>query len=159
MARWKAFRDDIWLEPDESPGFVVRKTNIAVGNALRRRLSKYGLTLGQYYIMRALWINEGQSQRALSEAVGTTEPTTASVLRMLEKNGLIRRTRNQQDRRTINIFLTENGREMKRELLLMAIGVNEIATRGLSQHDIEEIKRLMRAMSANLLKDSENNPD
>ena len=159
MARWKALRDDIWLEPDESPGFVVRKTNIAVGNALRRRLSKYGLTLGQYYIMRALWINEGQSQRALSEAVGTTEPTTASVLRMLEKNGLIRRTRNQQDRRTINIFLTENGLEMKRELLLMAMGVNEIATRGLSQHDIEEIKRLMRAMSANLLKDSENNPD
>ncbi len=159
MARWKAFRDDIWLEPDESPGFVVRKTNIAVGNALRRRLSKYGLTLGQYYIMRALWINEGQSQRALSEAVGTTEPTTASVLRMLEKNGLIRRTRNQQDRRTINIFLTENGLEMKRELLLMAMGVNEIATQGLSQHDIEEIKRLMRAMSANLLKDSENNPD
>ena len=159
MARWKAFRDDIWLEPDESPGFVVRKTNIAVGNALRRRLSKYGLTLGQYYIMRALWINEGQSQRALSEAVGTTEPTTASVLRMLEKNGLIRRTRNQQDRRTINIFLTENGLEMKRELLLMAMGINEIATRGLSQHDIEEIKRLMRAMSANLLKDSENNPD
>ena len=159
MARWKAFRDDIWLEPDESPGFVVRKTNIAVGNALRRRLSKYGLTLGQYYIMRALWINEGQSQRALSEAVGTTEPTTASVLRMLEKNGLIRRTRNQQDRRTINIFLTENGLEMKRELLLMAMGVNEIATRGLSQHDIEEIKRLMQAMSANLLKDSENNSD
>mgnify|MGYP001317934366 FL=1 len=159
MARWKAFRDDIWLEPNESPGFVVRKTNIAVGNALRRRLSKYGLTLGQYYIMRALWINEGQSQRALSEAVGTTEPTTASVLRMLEKNGLIRRTRNQQDRRTINIFLTEKGLEMKRELLLMAMGVNEIATRGLSQHDIEEIKRLMRAMSANLLKDSENNPD
>ena len=48
---------------------------------------------------------------------------------------------------------------MKRELLLMAMGVNEIATRGLSEHDIEEIKRLMRAMSANLLKDSENNPD
>ena len=159
MARWKAFRDDIWLEPDESPGFVVRKTNIAVGNALRRRLSKYGLTLGQYYIMRALWINEGQSQRALSEAVGTTEPTTASVLRMLEKNGLIRRTRNQQDRRTINIFLTENGLEMKRELLLMAMGVNEIATRGLSQHDIEEMKRLMRAMSANLRADAENNRD
>ena len=159
MARWRAFRDDIWLEPNESPGFVVRKTNIAVGNALRRRLSKYGLTLGQYYIMRALWINEGQSQRALSGAVGTTEPTTASVLRMLEKNGLIRRARNQQDRRTINIFLTEKGLEMKRELLLMAMGVNEIATRGLSEHDIKEIKRLMRAMSANLRADAENNPD
>ena len=159
MARCKALSDDIWLEPNESPGFVVREANIAVGNALRRRLSKYGLTLGQYYIMRALWINEGQSQRALSKAVGTTEPTTASVLRMLEKNGLVRRTRNQQDRRTINIFPTEKGLEMKRELLLMAMGVNEIATRGLSQHDIEGIKRLMRAMSANLRADEENTPD
>ena len=44
MARWKAFRDDIWLSY-ESPGFVVRKTNIAVGNA-SEDASKYGLTLG-----------------------------------------------------------------------------------------------------------------
>jgi len=159
LADRKTPRDDIWLEPNESPGFVVRETNIAVGNALRRRLSKYGLTLGQYYIMRALWINEGQSQRALSIAVGTTEPTTASVLRILEKNGLVRRTRNQRDRRTINIFPTERGLEMKRELLLMAMGVNEIATRGLSQHDIEETKRLMRAMSENLRADEENISD
>ena len=50
--------DDIWLDPNESPGYLVRDTNIALGKALRRRLSEYGMTLGQYYFMRALWIEE-----------------------------------------------------------------------------------------------------
>jgi hypothetical protein len=53
----------IWLEPDESPGYLVRDTNLAVGKALRRRLSDYGMTLGQYYFMRALWIDPHQRNR------------------------------------------------------------------------------------------------
>ena len=147
--------DDIWLDPNESPGFLVRDTNIAVGKALRRRLSDYGMTLGQYYFVRALWIEEGLSQRELSRRVGTTEPTTASVLRLLEKNGLVRRQRNKKDRRTINIFLTPKGRNLKNELLRMAIGINEIATEGFTPEDMANIKRLMTAMKANLDRDEE----
>jgi DNA-binding MarR family transcriptional regulator len=145
--------EDIWLDPNESPGYLVRDTNIAVGKALRRRLADYGMTLGQYYFMRALWIEEGLSQRELSRRVGTTEPTTASVLRLLEKNGLVRRVRNRRDRRTINIFPTQKGRNLKNELLRMAISINEIATEGFSDKDIENIKRLMTAMKANLDRD------
>ena len=50
--------DDIWLDPNESPGYLLRDTNIAVGKALRRRLAAYNMTLGQYYFMRALWIED-----------------------------------------------------------------------------------------------------
>ena len=147
--------DDIWVDPNESPGYLVRDTNIAIGKALRRRLSEYGMTLGQYYFMRALWIKEGLSQRELSRRVGTTEPTTASVLRLLEKNGLVRRVRNRKDRRTINIFPTQKGRNLKNELLRTAIQINEIATDGFSPQDMENIKRLMTAMKANLDRDEE----
>ena len=145
--------DDIWLDPNESPGFIVRETNNAVGKVLRRRLAGYDMTLGQYYFMRALWIEEGLSQRELSNRVGTTEPTTASVLRLLEKNGLVKRVRNRKDRRTMNIFLTQKGKSLKNELLKMAIGVNELATRGFSKADMVEMKRLMRAMKDNLEED------
>jgi DNA-binding MarR family transcriptional regulator len=150
--------DDIWLDPNESPGYLVRDTNIAVGRALRRRLADYGMTLGQYYFMRALWIEEGLSQRELSRRVGTTEPTTASVLRLLEKNGLVRRVRNRKDRRTINISLTTKGRNLKNELLRMAIRINEIATEGFSRTDMENIKRLMTAMKTNLDRDEKSSP-
>ena len=106
--------------------------------------------------MRALWIEEGLSQRELSDRVGTTEPTTASVLRLLEKNGLVRRVRNRRDRRTINIFPTQKGRNLKNELLNMAIKINEIATSGFSTTEVETLKRLMREMKNNLDQDEEN---
>lgn len=146
---------EIWLDPQESPGYLLRDTNIAVGKALRRRLAEYRMTLGQYYFMRALWIEEGLSQRELSRRVGTTEPTTASVLRLLEKNGLVRRVRNRRDRRTINIFPTQKGRSLKNELLRMAININEIATAGLSQKDLADLKRLLTVMKANLDRDEQ----
>ncbi len=147
--------EEIWLEPEESPGYLVRDTNLAVGKALRRRLSDYGMTLGQYYFMRALWIEEGLSQRELSKRVGTTEPTTASVLRLLEKNGLVRRVRNRRDRRTMNIFPTSRGRNLKNGLLTMAISINDIATDGLSDEELQTLKRLLRAVKANLDRDEE----
>ena len=148
--------DEIWLDPNESPGYLVRGTNLSVGKALRRNLSNYGMTLGQYYFMRALWIEQGLSQRELSDRVGTTEPTTASVLRLLEKNGLVRRVRNRRDRRTINIFPTQKGRKLKNELLNMAIRINEIATSSFSTAEVETLKRLMREMKINLDQDEGN---
>jgi DNA-binding MarR family transcriptional regulator len=147
--------NDVWLDPELSPGYLVRDTHLAVGRALRRRLQDYGMTTGQYYFMRALWIEEGLSQRELSQRVGTTEPTTASALRLLERKGLVRRVRNRKDRRTINIFPTPKGRNLKNELLTMAIRINDIATDGLTPEDIEAIKRLMRAMKANLDRDEQ----
>jgi DNA-binding MarR family transcriptional regulator len=144
---------ETWLDPDNSIGYLVRDTNLAVGKALRRNLSPYGMTLGQYYFMRALWIEEGLSQRGLSRRVGTTEPTTASVLRLLEKNGLVRRVRNRKDRRTINIFLTKKGRDLKNELLTMAIHINEVAIGDIDKQDLETVKRLLRLLKSNLDQD------
>jgi DNA-binding MarR family transcriptional regulator len=144
---------DVWLDPQQSPGYLVRDTHLAVGRALRRRLQDYGMTTGQYYFMRALWIEEGLSQRELSQRVGTTEPTTASALRLLERKGLVRRVRNRKDRRTINLSPTPKGRNLKNELLTMAIRINDVATEGLTPDDLAAIKRLMQAMKANLDRD------
>ena len=146
---------EVWLDPEESAGYLVRDTNLAVGKALRRRLSEFGMTPGQYYFMRALWIEEGMSQRELSKRVGTTEPTTASVLRLLEKNGLVRRVRNRRDRRTMNIFPTAKGRNLRNQLLRIAIHINDIATEGFSEEEIQTVKRLMRTMKHNLDRDEE----
>jgi DNA-binding MarR family transcriptional regulator len=145
--------EDVWLDPQQSAGYLVRDMHLAVGRALRRRLQEYGMTTGQYYFMRALWIEEGLSQRELSQRVGTTEPTTASALRLLERKGLVRRVRNRKDRRTINIFPTPKGRNLKNELLTMATRINDIATEGLSEDEIEAAKRLLKAMKANLDRD------
>ena len=142
--------NDVWLDPATSAGYLLRDTHLAFAKALRRRLLPYDMTTGQYFFLRALWIEEGLSQRELSRRVGTTEPTTASAMRVLEKKGLVRRTRNAEDRRTINIFPTEEGRRLKNELLAHATDINDAAMAGISAAELDRVFALLRAMKDNL---------
>jgi len=113
--------DDTDLRPDNSAGYLVRDTHLLFAKALRTRLQSHQITPGQWYFLRALWDEEGLSQRELSRRVGTTEPTTVSALRLLARSGMIERVRNPKDRRTINIYLTDKARDMKSELMPVAI--------------------------------------
>ena len=118
--------------------------------ALRTRLQSHQITPGQWYFLRALWDEEGLSQRELSRRVGTTEPMTVSALRLLSRSGMIERIRNPKDRRTINIFLTEKARNMKCELMPVAIEVNDIATSGLSASEFIQLRELLQKVRDNL---------
>ena len=142
--------EDVWLDPDTSAGYIVRDTHLAFGKAMRERLQQFGMTTGQYYFLRSLWIEEGLSQRELSRRVGTTEPTTASALRLLEKKGLVSRQRNRQDRRTMNIFLTDEGRNLKNQPLTMAMDVNRTASAGLDRAEIGRAFGVLRRLRDNL---------
>jgi DNA-binding MarR family transcriptional regulator len=117
---------------------------------LRSRLRPHKVTPGQWIFLRALWREEGLSQRELSRRVHTTEPTTVSALRLLERNGLIRRVRNTNDRRTINIFLTPKGRALEDTLLPSVLELNRVATEGLSREEVEDAFRLLNTMQRNV---------
>ena len=95
------------------------------------------------------------SQRELSRRVGTTEPTTVSALRLLERNGLIRRQRNEKDRRTINIFLTETGSALKQDLLPYALEVNAVATAGLTPEEMTQLHGILSKIRDNLASEGE----
>ncbi len=137
--------------PDRSAGYLVRDTHLLFAKALRNRLQEHQITPGQWYFLRALWEEEGLSQRELSRRVGTTEPTTVSALRLLARNGMIERVRNPKDRRTINIFLTDKARAMKADLMPIAVDVNDIATAGLSEPEFEQLRALLGKIRSNLV--------
>lgn len=138
------------LKPENSAGYLVRDTHLLFARALRNRLQTHQITPGQWYFLRTLWDEEGLSQRELSRRVGTTEPTTVSALRLLARNGMIERVRNPKDRRTINIFLTDKARNMKTELMPVAVEVNDIATAGLSNEEFAQLRGLMQKIRENL---------
>ncbi len=135
---------------ENSVGYIVRSTHLMFAKYLRNRLQPHKVTPGQWFFLRALWEEEGLSQRELSRRVRTTEPTTVSALRLLERNGLIRRVRNAEDRRTINIHLTPKGRELKDVLLPGILELNRTATEGLTREEVREAFRLLGKMRDNV---------
>jgi MarR family transcriptional regulator, organic hydroperoxide resistance regulator len=143
--------EDVFELPFEtSIGYQVRMANRAIQRALQSRIEPYGVTPGMWYFLRALWEEDGLTQRELSQRVGTMEPTTLTAIATMEKAGFVTRRRNPDDRRRINIRLTDKGRRLRQQLLPLAIEVLDIATKGLSPRERDALLIMLRAIQANL---------
>ena len=107
---------DADLPFDESVGYQIRQTQRLVQRYLQQKIEPYGVTPGMWYFLRALWHQDGMTQRELSLVVGTMEPTTLTAIKSMERRGLVRRVKNADDRRKINIYLTRRGHALRRVL-------------------------------------------
>src|SRR5690348_15959821 len=117
-------------EAGESLGHLIRDTHRAFTRALQARIEPLGINIGMWFFLRALWNEEGISQRELSQRVRRMEPTAVAALRSMERRGLVTRRRDSADRRIVRVFLTEEGRTIKDRLMGHAAALNLVARRG-----------------------------
>jgi DNA-binding MarR family transcriptional regulator len=106
--------------------------------------------LGTWYFLRALWHEDGLTQRELSRRIGTREPTTMTAILAMERSGLVTRVRNEADRRKQNIYLTPKARQLKATLLPLAQDVVSTATSGFTAEEIELTLQVLGRIQANL---------
>jgi DNA-binding MarR family transcriptional regulator len=136
--------------PRLSSGYLVRDAHRAFQRLLERRIAAYGVSRGQWYFLRVLWITDGLSQRELSARVGMMEPTTVIALRSMERDGLIRRVRGDDDRRKVRVFLTAKAKRLRNELLDVARTITDEAEEGIAPRDLAAFRRIIARMTANL---------
>lgn len=152
VAKRRRDRDDarIDLPFEGSVGYQVRMTHRALQRYLQTKIEPHGVTLGMWYFLRALWAEDGLTQRELSRRIGLMEPTTLGAILGMEKIGLVKRVRNHDDRRKINIFLTKKGRALKGELLPLAKQVVSDAVSGFSAREVQLLLDLLKSIQRNL---------
>ena len=128
---------------DESIGYQIRTTHRAMQRFLQFKIAPNGITIGMWYFLRALWHEDGLTQRELSNRAGTMEPTTLSAILIMEKKGLVRRVRNRDDRRKWHIHLTPKGRALKSKLLPLAREVVDTAVQNLSRGEVTQLLKAL----------------
>ena len=143
------------LPPDESLGFQVRRCHRAFDRVLAAHLAPAGMSSGFWYFLRALWQENGATQRRLAQLNNVTEPTTVTLLAAMERLDLIRRDRNTKDRRKINVFLTPRGEALETDLMPTAARINEIAGEGVSPADLATCLGVLKRMSENLSRETQ----
>ena len=129
----------------------LRDVQRAISRLLASRIAAHGVSIGHWYFLLALWQEEGLTQRDLSARVGMMEPTTVTALSGMEKQGLVRRVRNAQDRRKVNVFLTDRARALRDVLLPTAHEVERSALEGFAAEDVANLRTLLRRVTDNLI--------
>jgi DNA-binding MarR family transcriptional regulator len=142
----------------ESVGYQIRATHRALQRFLQLKIEPYGVTPGIWYFLRALWHEDGLTQRELSRRVGTMEPTTMSAIVIMARKGLVRRVRSKTDRRKLHVHLTARGRKLRNQLIPLAKDVVATAVASLSAAErrqllagLAEIQRNLQATMTQLV--------
>ncbi len=81
-------------------------------NRTSRLLAELGLSVSQFGVLEALYHLGCLSQRDLAEKLLKSTANMTSVLKLMEKRGLIQRQRSELDNRYIDVDLTEEGRAL-----------------------------------------------
>lgn len=111
---------------DESIGFLICDTTRFIKRVLYARISEHGVRGGSWFFLRALWLEDGITQRALAQRLGLMEPSVLEMLRSMEQDGLVYRVRDTKDRRKVLVHLTDHAKRLERKLMPIASKVNEL---------------------------------
>lgn len=160
MTKRKAARQpaEYYRIPENSLGYLSRVTFRSFSRALERRTLEYNVSAGQWRFLRQLWREDGITQRELSARVGMREPTTVVALKGLEAANLVRREKSEVDRRKIYIYLTDHAKALEDILAPMNAEIHDLATKGLSDAEVETLQALLRRVIANLAEESQDTP-
>ncbi len=66
---------------------------------------------GQNRVLAALMMQDGTSQKDLAYLLGIRPQSLSEALAKLEESGMIERRHNEEDRRVVNVYLTDAGRD------------------------------------------------
>jgi MarR family transcriptional regulator, organic hydroperoxide resistance regulator len=136
--------------PEIGVGKLLRRAHMAFTRDFRERLAGHGFTFGEFIHLERLWEEDGLNQKELSRRVGIASASSTQIIEALEKNKLIKRERNANDRRSINVFLTAQGRAKKGELLSCAKEANRLARKGLSPEAVVNLFDTVQKIIENL---------
>lgn len=79
----------------------------------RPHLDKMGLTYPQYLVMLALWEHETVSVKKLGNLLWLDSGTLTPLLKRMEENELLTRSRSKTDERVVNISLSDKGKTLR----------------------------------------------
>jgi DNA-binding MarR family transcriptional regulator len=97
---------------DRSPIHLLHRAGQCVADLFAAEITEADLTPRQLAVLAAVASKEGVSQTALVDATGIDRSTLADVVRRLQRKGLLRRRRTQEDARAYAVKLTDEGRRV-----------------------------------------------
>jgi DNA-binding MarR family transcriptional regulator len=130
-------------------GKLLKAADSAFNYALRSKLAAHDITFSQFQHLQNLWRDDGINQTELSNRIGITIASSTSVLNALETKKLIRRVRNDADRRSATVFLTVAGADLEDALEPHAVDVNVQATKGMTETEVKTLHGLLGRVIAN----------
>lgn len=127
--------------------YLLVQLGFHVARGFSERLAPLGLEPRQFGMLTRLAANEGKSQQAIGELIGLNPTRMVFLVDELEKQGLVERRRNPDDRRSYALYLTDHGRAKLSEAQRVSIGHDREIGASLTATQRLELAALLRQVA------------
>lgn len=110
--------------PEEALGYLVNRAGRLMAQALARRLTPHGVSVGQWSVLLFLYQSDDRTQAELSRLVAIEPPTMVRTVDRMVRDGLVERRPHPKDARAVRIVLTEKARALRAPLLVASRAAN-----------------------------------
>ena len=110
-----------------------------------------GLSHGQPRILDYLFHNDGCVQRDFCKEYSLEASTVSNLLVTMEKDGLLRRERKPSTSRIVNVYITEDGRRVQKNLEPVYDELEQIAFQGFSEEEQALFLKFLEKITENML--------
>ncbi|WP_207000202.1 MarR family winged helix-turn-helix transcriptional regulator [Trinickia mobilis] len=127
----------------QSVGFMLTKARNLIVAEMDAALKELDITSQQMGILRAMQSGLATTPFELSKMLSIDTGLMTRMLDKLEAKGLLERSRSVDDRRVVNLVLTEKGEEVAAEIPKIAPEVLNARLRKFTKAEFEELGRLL----------------
>ncbi|MCB8818706.1 MarR family winged helix-turn-helix transcriptional regulator [Desulfosporosinus shakirovi] len=122
---------------------VMRKVHRYYENSF----SQYGITPAQFYVLSAVWENDGVKFKDLAKGLEMDGSTLTSILDRLERQDLLERRDDPEDRRSLLVFLTKKAKQSIVEITCLAEKLNQEIKGRFSEEEYAAFERVLEKLS------------
>lgn len=144
--------------PEESIGFLIRRVLAMVSQEVERQLEASDLTNAQWVPLLKLFMGRASTVAELARECHLDAGAMTRLLDRLEVKGLCRRVRSLEDRRVVNIELTDVGREAAKGIPVVLCQIQNAHLAGFSVEEFQALKGFLLRILDNAQAQSPSNP-
>ncbi|MHA2182852.1 MAG: MarR family winged helix-turn-helix transcriptional regulator [Promethearchaeota archaeon] len=112
----------------------------------RQVVKKDNLTPPQYSILTQLWESDGKQFKELASSCCCSPSTITGIVDTMEKNELVYRDNNPEDRRSLLVKLTDKGKQIEKNTPKIKIVLTNCCE-GFTPEDAEGLTQLLNKLS------------
>ena len=107
--------------PEQSVGFLIKRNFRFCTEALGPAFAAEGITFTQWHALISIYFRRATTGAELAQDLAHDKGATTRLIDALEQKGWVTRERDADDRRCVNLSLTQTGEEVARRARLRVI--------------------------------------
>ena len=137
------YRPESWKRED-SVGYLMGRIMAIIKEAVDHELAPTDLTHAQWVPLLKIYMGEASTVAELARETQVDVGAMTRTLDRLETKGLVKRVRSSEDRRVVNVELTDEGRATAKKIPAVLCRVQNAHLRGFSHDEWQLLKSMLQ---------------